>query len=57
MIGEWWIGKDLEGSGGGLDKVLSRNLPEGAEEEHDKSTSGLGADIWTQDLPNTKQEC
>jgi hypothetical protein len=38
-------------------KVLSRNSPRETEENHEKlRIIGLGAEIWTRDLPNTKQE-
>jgi hypothetical protein len=56
---EWWIGKGLEGSSYGL---ILRNYAgihmEGLRK--DKKHVGivrLWAEIWTQDLPNTKQEC
>jgi hypothetical protein len=29
MIGDWWIVKDLEGTGGDLIQVLSVHFPEG----------------------------
>jgi hypothetical protein len=35
-------------------------LPGGTEESHENSSfriPGLQAEIWTQDLPNTKQVC
>jgi hypothetical protein len=32
MTGEWWIGKDLEGNGYGIIKVVSLNLPGWTEE-------------------------
>jgi hypothetical protein len=32
MTAEWWIGKDLEGSGRGVIEVLYRHLPGGTEE-------------------------
>jgi hypothetical protein len=31
-IGEWWIGKDLEGRDRGINEVLCRKLPGRAEE-------------------------
>jgi hypothetical protein len=40
IIGEYWIGKDLEGSGCCLIEVLSRNLPERAEGNHENSSQG-----------------
>jgi hypothetical protein len=58
VIREWWIGKDLEGSGRGL---ILRNLPgirlEGLRKPQKLRIAGLRADIWTRDLPNTKQDC
>jgi hypothetical protein len=38
---EW----SLEGSGRGLFEVLSRNLPGGTEESHDKPKSGVLGEI------------
>jgi hypothetical protein len=40
-------------------KVLPRHFPEGSEENHENlvKIAGLGVEILTQDLPNTKQEC
>jgi hypothetical protein len=37
MVDERVIEKDLEGSGHGLIKILSRKLPEGSEEDKKKS--------------------
>jgi hypothetical protein len=39
MVDDWWIAKNLEGSGRGLFEVLSRNFPVGSEENHVKSVS------------------
>jgi hypothetical protein len=39
-IDEKYTGKNLEGSGRGLSKALSRNLPEGAEETYENPQSG-----------------
>jgi hypothetical protein len=39
MIGEWWIGKNLERSGDGLIEVLSLNLPGKTEENEEKPES------------------
>jgi hypothetical protein len=36
MVDEWWIGKDLEGGGRGINEVLSRNLPGGTKENHEE---------------------
>jgi hypothetical protein len=57
MISEWWIGKDMERSGRGLFEVLSRHFPGGTEENNEISVTraGILAEIWTRDLPNTKQ--
>jgi hypothetical protein len=56
VISEWWIGKNLEGSGGGL---ILRFYP-GILLEGLRTTSvriaGLRAEILNRDLPNTKQD-
>jgi hypothetical protein len=36
MIGEWWIGKGIEGSGRAYIKVLSHHIPAGFEENREK---------------------
>jgi hypothetical protein len=41
-------------------KALFRHLPGGTEENREKNTvtiASLRAEIWTRDLPNTKQKC
>jgi hypothetical protein len=41
-------------------KVLSRHLPEGTGEHHERISVRTGdhwADIWIRDMQNTKQEC
>jgi hypothetical protein len=50
---------DLEGSGRGLMELLSRNLPAGTEENHDKPVVlvGVSSNIRTKCLPNTSPEC
>jgi hypothetical protein len=55
MIGEWWIGKDWEGSGRVLNEVPSRHLSGGTDEHHEKSVmiTGIPAEIRTEDLPDT----
>jgi hypothetical protein len=49
----------MEGSGRGLIfKALSRNSPgEPRKTTKELRTVGILAEIWNQDLPNTKQEC
>jgi hypothetical protein len=50
----------MDWKGCGEEAVLSRNLPGGTEENHQKDSvkiAGLWADIWTCDLPHMKQEC
>jgi hypothetical protein len=60
MISEWWIGKDVEGSGRGL---ILREYPrislEGLRKLQKPSVriAGIRAKIWTRELPNTKQDC
>jgi hypothetical protein len=59
VVSEWWIGKDVEGSVHGL---ISRYYPSICLEKRKKTTKNLSqdsclrVDIWTRDLPNTKQE-
>jgi hypothetical protein len=56
LIYEWWIGKDLEGSGRG---IVLRHYPDSLLEGLGKTTrnlsqdGGLRAEIWTRDLQNT----
>jgi hypothetical protein len=59
MISEQWIGKDVEGSGRGLMQGIIPAIALNGWEKPRKPAvmvAGLQADIWTQDLPNTKQE-
>jgi hypothetical protein len=60
MIREWWIEKDVEWCGRGLiygtiAVFVWRNL--GKPRNPSVRIAYLPADIWTRDLPNTKQEC
>jgi hypothetical protein len=50
MIHEWWIGKDLKGSGRGLDEALSSHLNEVSEENHENTIkiAGIPVDIRTE---------
>jgi hypothetical protein len=48
VTGEWWIEKDVERNNQGI--ILTWNLP-------GVGIAGPWAKIWTQDLPNMKQEC
>jgi hypothetical protein len=59
VIDEWWIGNNMEGSGRGL---IWGNIPafmEGLRKLRKTSVRipGLRAEIWTQNLPNTKHKC
>jgi hypothetical protein len=59
VISEWWIGKDLEENGRGL--ILRYNpsifLKELRKTTKTVTTAGRWTEIWTRDIPNTKQEC
>jgi hypothetical protein len=49
--------KDMEGSVHGLIYGTILALPGGTEENHENlRMPGIWAEIWTQDLPNMKQE-
>jgi hypothetical protein len=58
MIGEWWIGKDSEESSAGFIEILSLNLSEGTEENHEKPVriAGVPAEIRTDHIPNKRLE-
>jgi hypothetical protein len=45
MLNEQLIGKDKEGSGCGLSDLISRNLPVGTEESHEKSSLGQSISV------------
>jgi hypothetical protein len=58
MINEWWTGKDFEGRGHRLIKILSWPLPRGAEKGQTKPVR-IAKDlaiIWTSHLPNKSQQ-
>jgi hypothetical protein len=60
MISEWWIGKDLKGSGHGLNEgtILAFACRDWAKPQKTQvRVAGLQAEIWSCDLQNTKQEC
>jgi hypothetical protein len=40
MAAEWWMGKDLRGSGRGLIKIISRNLHQGLGKTTKETLSG-----------------
>jgi hypothetical protein len=40
MIGEWWNGKDLEGSDCSLLEILSQHMPRVTEENYEKLDEG-----------------
>jgi hypothetical protein len=50
-------GKDMEGSGRGLDELLSRHLSAGIKEEqgkHQVKVAGVWVEIRSKNLPNTR---
>jgi hypothetical protein len=55
MIYQWWITKDLKGSGRGLVKVIPRHLNKVGEESHENTITiaGIPVDVWTEHLRNT----
>jgi hypothetical protein len=58
LINDEWIWKYMEGSSVALFKVPSWNMSEELRKttKHLR-TADLRAEIWTEDHPNTKQEC
>jgi hypothetical protein len=60
VIREWWTVNDLEGSGRGLTlSYYSSICLDGLRQSRKTSDreASLRAEIWTRDLPNSKQEC
>jgi hypothetical protein len=56
---QWWIGKDLERRGRGLNEALSRNFPAGTEKGEEKTSltiTGVSAEIRTEYHPNMTLE-
>jgi hypothetical protein len=56
-MSEWWIRKDLEGSGPSLILGIIPAFVGGTEENHENTSvrvASLRAEIWTRNLSNTK---
>jgi hypothetical protein len=55
----YWDEKDILGSDRDQVHVTSQYFPEETEEDYEESVkkARLWAEIWSRDLPNTKDEC